>query len=517
MDPTKIVDKDASFFGQPGGLQTLFFTEMWERMSYYGMRALLVLFMTASLQEGGIAFTVASATAIYGLYTGAVYFMGLPGGWIADRLLGGQRATWYGGIIIMLGHIVLAIPSKAGFFIGMILVVLGTGLLKPNITAMVGQLYSSDDDRRDGGYTLYYMGINIGSIIGYIVTGYLMENAGYHWGFGAAAVGMAFGLIQYRLTLPKLKGVGEKPPKPLGPKAAKRSWGIIWFLLASLAVYTFLALNGDVSINPVAAAESVSIIFTAIFFLFYLSVFIFGKLTRDEMKRLGALFLVCIASTMFWAGFEQAGSSFNLFARDLTDRMVGDFEIPTTWFQSLNSFFLVALSPFFAALWINLSKRMINPSYGFKSAIGLIIMATGFVVMFFASQAAASGMKVAPYWLVAVYFIHTVGELCLSPVALSAVSKLSPKRMAGQMMGIFVLTYSIGNVVAGRIAGGLNPDDPQAMPELYWTIFLFGVSVGAVVFVLALFTRKWEKLAPDDGEDEHPGAVIDANEPVGKP
>jgi POT family proton-dependent oligopeptide transporter len=197
--------------------------------------------------------------------------------------------------------------------------------------------------------------------------------------------------------------------------------------------------------------------------------------------------------------------------------MVGDFQIPTTWFQSLNSFFLVALSPFFAALWINLSKRMINPSYGFKSAIGLIIMATGFIVMFFASQAAASGMKVAPYWLVAVYFIHTVGELCLSPVALSAVSKLSPKRMAGQMMGIFVLTYSIGNVVAGRIAGGLNPDDPQAMPELYWTIFLFGISVGAVVFVLALFTRKWEKLAPDDGEDEHPGAVIDANEPVGKP
>lgn len=517
MDPTKIVDKDASFFGQPGGLQTLFFTEMWERMSYYGMRALLVLFMTASLQEGGLAITVASATAIYGLYAGSVYFMGLPGGWIADRLLGGQRATWYGGIIIMLGHIVLAIPSKAGFFIGMILVVLGTGLLKPNITAMVGQLYASDDDRRDGGYTLYYMGINIGSIIGYIVTGYLMENAGYHWGFGAAAVGMALGLIQYKLTKSKLNGVGEKPPKPLGPKAAKRSWGIIWFLLASLAIYTFLALNGYVSINPVAVAESVSIIFTVIFFLFYLSVFLFGKLTRDEMKRLGALFLVCIASTMFWAGFEQAGSSFNLFARDLTDRMVGDFEIPTTWFQSLNSFFLVALSPFFAALWINLSKRMINPSYGFKSAIGLIIMATGFIVMFFASQAAASGMKVAPYWLVAVYFIHTVGELCLSPVALSAVSKLSPKRMAGQMMGIFVLTYSIGNVVAGRIAGGLDPNDPQAMPELYWTIFLFGVSVGAVVFVLALFTRKWEKLAPDDGEDEHPGAVIDANEPVGKP
>ena len=520
MDPKNIVDKDASFFGQPGGLQTLFFTEMWERMSYYGMRALLVLFMTASMQEGGLAITVASATAIYGLYTGGVYFMGLPGGWIADRLLGGQRATWYGGIIIMLGHIVLAIPSEASFFIGMILVVLGTGLLKPNITAMVGQLYSSDDDRRDGGYTLYYMGINIGSIIGYFVTGYLQENAGYHWGFGAAAVGMALGLIQYKLTQPKLKGVGEKPAKPMSAGAAKRSWAVIYLLLAGLAVVTYLALTGVIIINPVAVAGNVAIIFTIIFFLYYLSIFLFGKLTRNEMKRLGALFLVCIASTMFWAGFEQAGSSFNLFARDLTDRMIGDFEIPTTWFQSLNSIFLVTLSPFFAALWINLSKRMINPSYGFKSAIGLIIMATGFIVMFFASQAAASGLKVAPYWLVAVYFIHTVGELCLSPVALSAVSKLSPKRMAGQLMGVFVLTYAMGNVIAGLLAGGLDPENPQAMPELYWTIFMFGVSVGAVVFVLAFFTRKWEKLPPDDGEadnDDHPGAVIDANEPVSKP
>jgi len=520
MDPTKIVDKDASFFGQPGGLQTLFFTEMWERMSYYGMRALLVLFMTASLQEGGLALTVASATAIYGLYTGAVYFMGLPGGWISDRLLGGQKATWYGGIVIMLGHIVLAIPSTASFFIGMILVVLGTGLLKPNITAMVGQLYGPNDDRRDGGYTLYYMGINFGSIIGYLVTGYLQVEAGYHWGFGAAAVGMALGLIQYRLTLPKLKGVGAKPPKRLSAAGMKRSRIVIGVLLAGLAIITALALNGIIIIDPIVVASNVAIVFTVIFFGYYASIFLFGKLTKNEMKRLGALFLVCIASTMFWAGFEQAGSSFNLFARDLTDRMVGSFEIPTTWFQMLNSIFLVIMSPFFAALWINLSKRMINPSYGFKSAIGLIIMATGFIVMFFASQAAASGLKVAPYWLVAVYFIHTVGELCLSPVALSAVSKLSPKRMAGQMMGIFVLTYSVGNVVAGILAGGLDPENPAAMPELFWTIFLFGVTVGAIVFVLALFTRKWEKLPPDDDNadnDDHPGAVIDANEPVGKP
>ena len=212
---------EGTFFGHPKGLQTLFFTEMWERMSYYGMRALLVLFMTTSLQTGGLEYTVATATAIYGLYTASVYFMGLPGGWIADRLIGGQKAVWYGGVIIMCGHIVLAIPTTHSFFIGLILVVLGTGLLKPNITALVGQLYEDGDARRDAGFSLYYMGINIGSLIGYTVTGYLQVNQGWHWAFGAAAVGMAFGLIQYQKTLSNLNGVASEPIQPLEPKQKK--------------------------------------------------------------------------------------------------------------------------------------------------------------------------------------------------------------------------------------------------------------------------------------------------------
>jgi POT family proton-dependent oligopeptide transporter len=201
-----------TWFGQPGGLLTLFTTEMWERMSYYGMRMMLVLFMTASLQEGGLGITVASAAAIYGLYTGAVYFMGLPGGWIADRLIGGQSAIWYGGIIIMCGHIILAIPHDASFFIGLIFVVLGTGLLKPNMSSLVGQLYADNDDRRDAGFAIYYMGINIGSLIGYTVCGYLMESDsyGWHWAFGAAAVGMAIGLVIYKKTTPRLNGVGAE-------------------------------------------------------------------------------------------------------------------------------------------------------------------------------------------------------------------------------------------------------------------------------------------------------------------
>ncbi|KFZ28306.1 amino acid transporter [Pseudidiomarina atlantica] len=510
MEPKNVTPQDNSFFGQPAGLQTLFFTEMWERMSYYGMRALLVLFMTAAVQEGGLAITVATATAIYGLYTGAVYFMGLPGGWIADRLIGGQRATWYGGIIIMCGHIVLAVPSETTFFLGLILVVLGTGMLKPNISALVGQLYDDGDDRRDAGYTLYYMGINIGSLIGYLVTGYLMENVGWHWAFGAAAVGMLFGLIQYRVTLPKLGDVGAEAPKPLSASGRRLSWGVIIAFLAGLGVVFVGATTGAIVIDPIAIAQYVATAATIVFFVYYLSIFIFGKLTRNEAKRLGALFLVCIASILFWAGFEQAGSSLNLFARDLTDRMVGSFEIPTTWFQMLNSGFLIALSPFFAALWVNLTKRMINPSYGFKSAVGLIIMTSGFIVMFFASQVAASGMKVSPNWLVAVYFLHTVGELCLSPVALSAVSKLSPRRMAGQMMGIFVLTYSIGSLMAGLIAGRLDPENVSAMPDTFIKMTMLGMGVGVVIFIIALKTRKWEALA---GQPDPEAVAINANEP----
>ncbi len=505
------IKQDTGFFGHPGGLSTLFFTEMWERMSYYGMRALLVLYMTAGLQEEGLAMTVATATAIYGLYTGAVYFVGLPGGWIADRLLGGQRAVWYGGIVIMSGHIVLAIPSDGTFFIGLILVVLGTGLLKPNIGALVGQLYAPEDTRRDSGYTLYYMGINIGSIIGYFVCGYLATNVGWHWAFGAAAVGMGVGLIQYRMTLPKLRGVAAEPTIHLPPATQKMSWTVIAALLAALAIITGLMLAGALRFDAVSLARYTVAIITTVFLAYYAGIFLFGRLTPAESKRLLALFLICLASACFWAGFEQAGSSLNLFGRDYTDRMLGAFEIPPAWFQSANAIFIVLLSPFFAALWITLGKRMLDPSYGIKCAIGLVIMASGFIVMFFAAQLAASGLKVAPFWLITTYFLHTVGELCLSPVALSAVSKLSPRRFAGQMMGVFVLTYSIGNVIAGLLAGNFDPNRVDEMPNLYLQISLFSMAIGMVIFLLSLKTRWWEK----QRDEEAPELAKASAPPVG--
>ncbi|MEW6989462.1 peptide MFS transporter [Colwelliaceae bacterium 6441] len=493
---------DQSFFGHPKGLQTLFITEMWERMSYYGMRALLVLFMTATLQEGGLALTVASATAIYGLYTGTVYFMGLPGGWIADRLLGGQKAVWYGAIIIMCGHIVLAIPNDKTFFIGLILVILGTGLLKPNIGAMVGQLYSDKDARRDSGYAIYYMGINLGSFIGYLVTGYLAQDYGWHWAFGAAAVGMGIGLIQYRLTTPNLKGVGSAPVYPMSEKAQKNSWRLISSVLVTIALVTFLTFQGVISFDPVTVAQYVAIVFAIIFVIYYSVIYFFSALTNNEKKRMWALLLICIASACFWSGFEQAGSSMNLFARDYTDRMIGSFEIPTAWFQFSNSMFIVLLSPFFAAFWIKIGQRMVTPAYGIKCAVGLIIMASGFIVMFFAAQYAAQGLKVAPMWLITTYFLHTVGELCLSPIALSAVSKLSPKRFAGQMMGVFVLTYSIGNIISGLLAGNYDPNNVEQIPALYIQISLFSIGIGLTILVVGLKSRFWESLDDEDSKDD---------------
>lgn len=502
-DSAATANEGRDFLGHPKGLQTLFFTEMWERMSYYGMRALLVLYMTASLQEEGLAFTVATAGAIYGLYTGAVYFLGLPGGWISDRLLGGKRAVWYGGLIIFSGHVVLAIDLQNLFFVGLILVASGTGLLKPNISAMVGQQYTDGDARRDSGYALYYMGINIGSLIAYLVSGYLQENGGWHLAFGAAAVGMALGLIQYWFSNSSLTVESVEPTNPYPAETRTKVWmGVVAVLAGAVAIIA-LAHEGIIVIDPVYLAQQVAIAFTLIFFAYFGWVYFRGSLSDDEKKRMWALFLVCVASACFWSGFEQAGTSLNLFALNHTTRALGDGSpldalfslsaIPTVWFQLANPLFIIILSPFFAALWVNLARRMIDPSYTLKCAVGLVIMASGFLVMFMASQYAAQGLKVAPMWLVSTYFLHTVGELCLSPVALSAVSKLSPRRFAGQMMGVFVLTYSIGNIIAGLLSGNFDPENVNEMPNLYLQIALFSIAIGIVIALMSFKSRYWEK------------------------
>ena len=486
------VGDERQIFGHPMGLFPVSVTEMWERMSYYGMRGILVLFMTAAIAEGGLAIGTATAVAIYGLYTASVYFMGLPGGWIADRLIGSQRAIWYGGIVIMCGHIVLAIPNDSAFFLGLLLVVLGTGLLKPNISAVVGQLYGAGDTRRDSGYALYYMFINIGSLIGYTVCGGLYEWQGAHWAFGASAVGMALGLIVFRSTRHHLGDAGAEPTAPMSEAGRARSWTVIWAGIALIVAVTAAMLAGLFTFDPIAASEVVAYVFTTIFFVYFFWVYLLGGLTPVEKRGMWAFMLICVASTMFWSGFEQAGSSLNLFGQDFTDRNIGGFELPTAWLQNVNPAFIILLTPFFAAFWIWLGKRMMTPGYGLKMGVGLIIMGLGFVVMYFAAQAAAQG-KVAIFWLVLTYFLHTVGELTLSPISLSAVSKLSPPRYLGQMMGLFVLTYSMGNIVAGLLAGNFDPENVEPMPDLFQMIATFAIGVGAVVFAIGLVTKSWEK------------------------
>ena len=469
----------------------MFFTEMWERFSYYGMRALLVLFMTANLTDGGLGYDDATATALYGLYNAAVYVATLPGGWIADRLLGAQRTVWYGGIIIMLGHFTLAIPAVPTFYLGLIFVVLGTGLLKPNISAIVGELYHDDGHHRDAGYTIFYMGINLGAMIGPLICSTLGESKlfGWHYGFAAAGVGMFFGLIQYRLTRHHLQDAGLYPdhlrPNGRTKTAPRYGWLLVGCIVGAIAFLAVLGLTGNLQIHPVVLARWATVTIAAIAALYFVSIFLFGRLNASERKCVFVIVILVIADAIFWSGFEQAGSSLNLFAERYTDRLFLGFEITTGWFQSLNPLFILILAPFFASLWINLGKRNMNPTIPTKFALGLIQMGLGFLVMYGASHFVIKGESVLPTWLFFTYLIHTTGELCLSPVGLSAISKLAPKRFVSQMMGIWFLGTAQGEILAGLLAGRFNPESLQDMPSLYLQIIAIGVSSGIILLLLS--------------------------------
>ena len=472
--------------GHPRGLITLATTEMWERFSYYGMRALLVLFMVESLEEGGLGYSDQTATAIYGLYTAAVYMLCLPGGWIADRLIGAQRAVWFGGIIIMSGHFVLAIPSVATFFLGLILVALGTGLLKPNISAIVGEFYPPGDPRRDGGFTIFYMGINIGAALGPLVCGWLAQD-NWHYGFGVAGVGMLFGLIQFKLTQSQLGDAGLAPPATDGGEAAyrRKAWGGILAILLLVAGLLVAGLTGTVNLDPVALAQSSTYAIVALAFVYFGYVLLLGRLTRDERGRVIVIIVLFFAAAMFWSGFEQAGSSLNLFAERYTIREFGGFEIPASWFQSLNPVFIIILAPIYSMLWVALARRHLDPSTPLKFAVGLIILGLGFAVMIGAAVLVAEGQQVLPTWLLFTYLLHTMGELALSPVGLSSVTKLAPRRFVGQMMGVWFLAASLGSILAGLLAGEFRADALDEMPRLYLQIVLTTVGSGVLLAFLA--------------------------------
>jgi POT family proton-dependent oligopeptide transporter len=496
---------DRGFFGHPRGLATLFFTEMWERFSYYGLRPLLVLFMAAALSDGGYGFSRDQASAIVGIYGFSVYLASLPGGWVADRLLGLQRAIFIGACLITSGHLAIGLSGLAGpgagkipFFLGLVLIVLGTGLLKPNISAIVGDLYPEGGARRDAGFSIFYMGINTGAFFGQLITGILGEKVGWHWGFGAAGVGMAFGLIVFWLTRGKtLQGIGVSPTRhpDAAVQAKQERTGKLAVLagLALVAVVFALAATGALTLDAQVIGRSMVNVTLVTVLAFFAFVFVAGKLSGDEKKRVGVIAVLFLFAIVFWGAFEQAPTSLNLFARDFTDRTIGGFEVPATWFQSVNSFFVITLAPVFAGLWVSMARSGRELSSPGKFAVGLILAGIGFAIMIVAANTVvASGGRtlVSPWWLVGSYFFQTVGELCLAPVGLSSMTKLSPRKYVGQMMGIWFTASALGNLIGGLVGGHVDPEKLEQMPQLFTatTIYLF-VAAGVLLLMVIPIRR----------------------------
>jgi POT family proton-dependent oligopeptide transporter len=488
---------DRAFFGHPRGLATLFFSEMWERFSYYGMRAFLILYMTADLATGGLGLDEATAAVIYGVYTSSVYLANIPGGWLADRVFGQRKAVLYGGSLIAAGHYALAIPISFTFYLGLLLVVLGTGLLKPNISVIVGQLYSQQDLRRDAAFSLFYQGINLGAFLGPLITGFLVQsesfrstiagwgmdpNDAWHWGFGAAGVGMTAGLIQYVFGWKYLGTAGLIPPTahlPAEFARAKRQAAI--YIGVGAIVFLVLGLliaNGTVIVTK----ERVTTVFTIL--LLTVTIGIFGSLfaskewTSVERGRLFMIAVYFLAAVLFWGVFEQAGSTLNLFARDLTNNVAFGYAFPSTWWQSVNAVLIVLIAPVFAWMFLRLGPR--QPSTPTKFAIGLIGVGLGFLYLVPGARMTLDGAKIGISWLFIVYLIHTLAELWLSPVGLSAMTKLAPAKIVSTVMGIWFLGASVGNFLAGQAASFY---EHLPIPTLLTTVAILPMTLGLLMLI----------------------------------
>ncbi len=447
MSTTMKQPHEKEIFGHPIGLYVLFFTEMWERFSYYGMRAILVLYLVAETTEGnaGLGWTNGEALALYGWYTMLVYVASIPGGWIADKFLGQKKSVLYGGILLVAGHSILAVEELWAFYSGLGLIILGVGLLKPNISTMVGGLYRQGDIRRDKGFTIFYIGINLGAFLSSLIVGYVGEVHGWHYGFGLAGIGMTLGLVQYLLGQKYLKNVGN--------------------------------FYGDSENKEELEAMK-------------------KPLTKIEKDRVIVLFISFLLVIVFWGAFEQAGGLMNIYAKENTNRMLMGWEVPASWFQSLNAMFIIFLGTSVALYWANRKLKGKVSTSLFKMIIGLIIMGTGF---FFMSAAAAefnSTGASAMYWLVLAYLFHTIGELCISPVALSYITKLAPVKYASLMMGVYFAMTGFGNKLAGLLG-----ESAEGLGEL--TVFT-GIAIFCVMFgfLVLVFRKKLEVLTHNAEDNE---------------
>ena len=483
---------ESGIAGHPRGLTTLFFTEMWERFSYYGMRALLILFMTAPIAgaNAGLGFDVAKASAIYGLYTAMVYLLALPGGWVADNLWGQRKAVFVGGCIIACGHFSLAVPAVATFYLGLILIVLGTGLLKPNVSTMVADLYPEGGARRDAGFSIFYMGINLGALLGVTLCGWIGEGQSFHWGFSLAGVGMVAGLIQYKAGGKHLGQAGALKTEDAPDVVARRSRSFflgVGAIGVALALFGFLAVSGVLAVTIQQVATWLGSSIVTVSGIFFLYLFLAGGLTTLEKKRLGVIIWLFILVAVFWAGFEQAGSSMNIFARDLTDRTVMGWEMPASWLQNVNPILIVVFAPVFGLMWTWLASHQANPSLALKFFFGLLGLSAGFFVLAWGAANASETARASMSWLVVTYFLHTVGELCLSPVGLSAMTKLAPKGRVGQMMGVWFIGAALGNLFAGLLAGQLEELPPA---DLFWNVALYVAGAGVIALLVSPLIKR---------------------------
>ncbi|MFL0355061.1 peptide MFS transporter [Erythrobacter sp. GH1-10] len=480
--------------GHPKGLYILFFAEMWERFSYYGMRALLIFYLTQHW-----LFNDSASNIVYGAYVSLVYITPVLGGWLADRYLGQRKAVLFGALLLTFGHFLMAFEGTGGqndptiniFWLALSFIIVGSGFLKANISVIVGQLYPRTDVRRDGAYTIFYMGINVGAAIGTIIAGYLGITLGWAYGFGAAGLGMLLGLIVFVLGKPLLLGRGE-PPKPLAKNTEMVMYGIglvgvaiMWLLIQYQSVVGGLMLLSGVALLAYVLFEAF-------------------KLDKEPRERMFAILFLIALQPLFWGLFEQAGGSLNLF----TDRYIDLGGVPAPIFQSINPIYIILLAPLFAALWTWLGRKGLEPSTPAKFGLGLVQLGFGFLVLVWGAEAVGVDAKIPVIFLFGIYLFHTTGELCLSPVGLSAMNRLAPRHLASLIMGAWFFATAGGNYVAGMIGAATGGEDGemtrQGTLDIYWQIGLIAIAVGVVVILIARVVKRWMHLdtLQDDTVDD---------------
>ncbi len=471
--------------GQPRGLATLFLTEMWERFSYYGMRAILVLYLVTAVREGGFGFGDRTASAVYGLYIAATYVFALGGGWIADRLLGAQRAILWGAVLITAGNALLLAGPGDIFFVGLFVIVLGVGLLKPNISVLVGALYPEGGARRDAGFSIFYLGISVGALLGSLLVPLIAAGFGWRNAFALPVLGMILGLLQFLLTRRWLAPERSRPTR-----VGLRAWLPVLLFAVVVFVTASLLVTQQLKVDPIRVAAAASWVIALCAVAYFLYLIFFAGLDGAERGRVVVMAVLFVAYAAFYAGFEQGGASMNLFAERYTDRHILGWIMPAGVLQGTTALVTILFAPVFAALWLALGRRGRDPSPPLKFAAGLALLGLGTLVMVFASRRVVAGSTVAPAWLLATYVLQEWGDLCLSPVGLSTMTKLAPARFVGQVMGLWFLAIALGNNLAGQLSGEYDATNLGTLPHLFTQIAVWSFACATLMLILVPIMKR---------------------------